>query len=293
MTAEITRIAPSPTGMMHIGTARTAYFNWLAARATAGTFILRIDDTDATRNDESAVAVIDEGLAWLGLNADERFRQSDRQDLYAATAERLLADGKAVRAENGAILLADGFDASWTTHEGRVMSPTHKEQALADGQPILRADGTPIYHFASVVDDVDMGITLVIRGSDHISNTFRQAAIFHALGADLPKFSHVGLITQGKKKMSKRDGAASLLNYRDEGYDPDALLNAMLRMGWGPSRDDKSTAILTREQATDMFMTGGRMKSSPAEFDRQKLDWMDRKYKAKKRDAESTPQLTT
>lgn len=288
MKAEITRIAPSPTGMMHIGTARTAYFNWLAARATGGKFILRIDDTDATRNDEAAVSVIDEGLSWLGLQADERFRQSDRQDVYAAVAEKLLDEGKAVRAENGAVLLADGLNASWTSYDGKAMIPTHKEQALADGQPILRADGTPIYHFASVVDDADTGITLVIRGSDHISNTFRQAAIFRALGKEPPVFSHVGLITQNKKKMSKRDGAASLLNYRDEGYDPDALLNAMLRMGWGPSRDDKSTAILTRDQAVEMFMTGGRMKSSPAEFDKQKLDWMDRKYKARKRASETS-----
>ena len=291
MSPETTRIAPSPTGMMHIGTARTAYFNWLAAKATGGQFLLRIDDTDATRNDEAAVAVIDEGLDWLGLVPDARFRQSDRHDLYADAAKRLLDSGKATLADNGAVLLAAGLDASWTTHDGKVMTPTAKEQALADGQPILRADGTPIYHFASVFDDVDMGITLVIRGSDHVSNTFRQAAIFRALGAEPPRFSHVGLITQGKKKLSKRDGAASLLSYRDAGYDPDALLNAMLRMGWGPTRDDKSTAILTREQAVEMFMTGGRMKSSPAEFDRVKLDWMDRKYKGAKRDAD-TPRIS-
>lgn len=292
MTQEITRIAPSPTGMMHIGTARTAYFNWLAARATGGKFILRIDDTDETRNDESAVAVIDEGLNWLGLIADERYRQSDRKDLYAAAARRLLDEGKAYLAENGAVLLKAGLDASWTTHDGKVMVATAKEQALADDQPLLRADGTPIYHFASVFDDVDMGITLVIRGSDHISNTFRQAAIFRALGAEPPRFSHVGLITQGKKKMSKRDGAASLLNYRDEGTDPDALLNAMLRMGWGPTKDDKSTAILNRDQAVELFMTGGRMKSSPSEFDPVKLAWMDRKYKGAKRAAEATPSPT-
>lgn len=282
MKAEITRIAPSPTGLMHLGTARTAYYNWLAARASGGRFILRIDDTDASRNDEAAVAVIDDGLAWLGLGHDERFRQSDRADVYAAAAERLLTDGRAYRAENGAVLLSPGFDPSWTANDGKVMTPTDKERALADDQVLIRGDGAPVYHFASVVDDADKGVTLIIRGVDHVSNTFRQAAIFRALGAEPPRFAHVGLITQGGKKMSKRDGAASLLSYRDAGYDPDAVLNALLRMGWGPSVDDKSAAILPRERALDLFLTGGRMKPSPAGFDLAKLDWFDRKYKAMK-----------
>lgn len=280
MKAEITRIAPSPTGLMHLGTARTAYFNWLAARASGGRFILRIDDTDAARNDEAAVAVIDEGLAWLGLDHDERFRQSDRADAYAAAAQRLLDDGRAYRAENGAVLLAPGFDASWLANDGKAMTPTDKERALADDQVLIRGDGAPVYHFASVVDDAEKGITLIIRGVDHVTNTFRQAAIFRALGAEPPRFAHVGLITQGGKKMSKRDGAASLLAYRDAGYDPDAVLNALLRMGWGPSVDDKSAAILPRERALELFITGGRMKPSPAGFDLNKLDWFDRKYKA-------------
>lgn len=282
MTAEITRIAPSPTGMMHIGTARTAYFNWLAARATGGKFILRIDDTDEARNDEKAVEVIDEAMSWLGLNHDERFRQSDRKQAYKDAADKLLSTGAAVLAENGAVLMAGDFDSSWTTHEGKLMEPSDKEKDLVKGQVLMRGDGSPIYHFASVVDDVDSGITLIIRGVDHVSNTFRQSAIFRALGAEPPRFSHVGLITQNKQKMSKRDGAASLLRYRDEGYDPDALLNAMLRMGWGPSVDDKSVAIIDRNKALELFMTGGKMKPSPAGFDAAKLDWFDRKYKGMK-----------
>lgn len=282
MQAEITRIAPSPTGLMHLGTARTAYFNWLAARSSGGRFILRIDDTDAARNDEAAVAVIDDGLAWLGLDHDERFRQSERRAAYSAAADRLLAEGRAYRADNGAVLLSPGFDSSWTAHGGKVMTPTEKESALADDQVLIRGDGAPVYHFASVVDDAEKGITLIIRGADHISNTFRQASIFRALGAEPPRFAHVGLITQGGKKMSKRDGAASLLSYRDAGYDPDAVLNALLRMGWGPSVDDKSAAVLPRERALDLFLTGGKMKSSSAGFDQAKLDWFDRKYKTEK-----------
>lgn len=288
MKKEITRIAPSPTGMMHIGTARTAYFNWLLARGSDGEFILRIDDTDQDRNDESTVSVIDEGLDWLGLDYDRRFRQAERGDRYREVADELLRSGKAHHAENGAILLKGGFDASWAGYDGKLMTPSEREERMLADQPLLRADGSPIYHFASVVDDVDFGITTIIRGSDHITNTFRQAAIFDAMGADKPAFSHVGLITYGKKKMSKRDGAASLLSYRDQGFDPDALLNAMLRMGWGPGKDDKSNAIITKDRAVQMFATEGKMKSSPSEFDPVKLAWFDKKYKGMKRSNEES-----
>lgn len=282
MRPQTTRIAPSPTGLMHLGTARTAYFNWLAARASGGRFILRIDDTDAARNDEDAVAVIDEGLAWLGLDHDDRFRQSERRDAYVSAAESLLASGHAYRGDNGAVLLSPGFDARWETMDGKVMLPTSKESELADDQVLIRGDGAPVYHFASAVDDAHCGVTLIIRGVDHVTNTFRQAAIFRAMGQEPPKFSHVGLITQGGKKMSKRDGAASLLSYRDAGYDPDAVLNALLRMGWGPSVDDKSAAVITRDRAIELFLEGGRMKPSPAGFDAAKLKWFDKKYKAMK-----------
>lgn len=282
MTRYITRIAPSPTGDFHFGTARTAYFNWLAARGSDGKFILRIDDTDRERNNEESVDVIFKSMSWLGLDWDETFRQSDRIERYQEVAKGLVQSGKAYLADNGAVLLSPGMNAGWRTFDGTEMVASESAQKLADDQVLIRGDGMPIYHFASVVDDADYGVNLIIRGVDHVTNTFRQAAIFNALGADLPEFSHLGLIMKDKKKMSKRDSAASLLNWMEKGYDPDGVLNTMLRLGWGPSKDDKSTAIIDKQRAVKMFLAEGKMKSSNVSFDEAKMDSFDRKYKAQK-----------
>lgn len=280
-----TRIAPSPTGDFHIGTARTAYFNWLAARATGGRFILRIDDTDLARNQADSIQVIHDCLDWLGLTPDAVYTQSARLDRYRAVADDLVRQGKACRADNGAILLDGGQAASWQDLITGQMIPSQAAHDLAAGQVLMKADGMPVYHFASVVDDIDLGINCVIRGMDHASNTFRHAGLYDALGAAQPVFAHVGLITQNKKKLSKRDAAASLLGYRNQGVNPDAMLNFLLRMGWGPKQDDKSMAIIDRDRALDLFLDHGKMKASPAAMDLAKLTSFDRKYKARKKAA--------
>lgn len=279
----VTRVAPSPTGDFHIGTARTAYFNWLAAKASGGRFLLRIDDTDLARNDERSVAVIHDSLDWLGLAPDEVFRQSGRLDRYSTVAADLIERGLAIRDEGGAILMKGGEATAWRDIVGGDQVPGEKTQELVRDQVLVKSDGMPVYHFASVVDDIDMGVTLVIRGADHATNTFRHAAIYAALGAKLPEFAHLGLITLDGKKLSKRDAAASLLAYRDDGIDPDAMLNFLLRMGWGPRQDDKTTSIIDRDRALQLFLDGGKMRASPAALDLAKLASFDRKYQARKR----------
>ncbi|BCM87827.1 glutamate--tRNA ligase [Methylobacterium indicum] len=293
-----TRIAPSPTGFMHIGTARTALFSWLAAKATGGDFVLRIDDTDQERNNEAAVQPILDGLKWLGLNWDEFYRQSERSEAYAIIAQELVDAGLATIAENGATLLAlppELMPRTWRDEVGGEMHVTGDMMKLIDGLPLLRGGdklGQATYQFASIVDDYAMNISYIIRGTDHIANTPKQIAIWEAINqarirnnlasCPLPKFAHVGLIFANKKKMSKRDGAASLLDYRDRGYDPDAIFNFLLRMGWGPKEDNKANSVLNRERALTMFLTAGNMRAANANFDGQKLDWFDRRFKGEK-----------
>ena len=277
-----TRIAPSPTGDFHIGTARTAYFNWLAAKASGGRFLLRIDDTDTARNDPASVTVIYDCLDWLDLKPDAIIRQSGRNNRYTKIANDLLDRGLAMRADNGAVLMKNGASTGWHDMIRGNREPGAAAHDLARDQVLIKADGQAVYHFASVVDDIDMGVNLVIRGIDHDTNTWRHAGLYTALGADLPVFAHVGLITRDGKKISKRDDAASLLRYRDDGIDADAMLNFLLRMGWAPRRDDKSTSLIDRDRAVKMFLDHGKMRSSPAALDLQKLHSFDRKYKARK-----------
>ncbi|MEP3597544.1 glutamate--tRNA ligase family protein, partial [Parvibaculum sp.] len=186
---------------------------------------------------------------------------------------------------NGAVLLV-GQSSHWMDLIGGGQAPSPKHDQLAREQVLIKGDGSPVYHFASVVDDIDSGVNLVIRGIDHHTNTFRHTGIYKALKAPKPFFAHVGLITLNGKKMSKRDAAASLLSARDGGVDPDAMFNFLLRTGWGPKRDDKSVAMISRDQALELFLDGGKMRSSPAAYDAAKLASFDRKYKARKRQAE-------
>ena len=290
----VTRIAPSPTGMMHIGTARTAWFNWLAARATGGKFILRMDDTDAERNQKEAEQPIFDGLEWLGLNYDEFIRQSERASIYQNYANILLDSGSAFHADNGAIMLRwhDFQPRSWDDEIAGSIAISDKAVEEIDGKLCLIRGGEKLgqatYQFASIVDDYVSGVNFIIRGTDHIANTAKQVAIWTALAngiaeeKPLPKFAHIGLIFKDKKKMSKRDGAASVLDYRANGYDPDGILNFLLRLGWGPKIDDKASTFMDRSRATELFLTGGAMKSSNANFDTQKLDFYDRSYKRMK-----------
>jgi glutamyl-tRNA synthetase len=296
---EVTRIAPSPSGFMHIGTARTALFNWLVARASGGKFILRMDDTDTSRNITEAEQPILDGLQWLGLSWDQFHRQSLCYDRYRELAEGLVEARLARRLDNGAVELSvpELIPTSWedsVVGTVRLSSGASYEQ-LRNGCILMRGakEGEraemlgPTYNFASIIDDIDLGITHVIRGKDHIDNTIKQLYIKMALErAGLTttwvlRFSHVGLIFSGGKKMSKRDGAASLLDYRDKGFTPIAIINQLLRTGWGPRIDNKANSWCpTIESAVELFRSGGRFRASEANFDAAKLDAYQRKSSA-------------
>lgn len=278
-----TRFAPSPTGDMHLGNARTAYFNWLIARCTGGDFILRIDDTDQARNNDQSTQVIFDTLRWLGLDYDLSFRQSDRTAHYIATVDYLLSKNKAKVVDGVTYLNNIDLPDQWTDSIAGDIKISEKDLESTSWMVLLRSDRSPTYHLASVIDDIDYGVDWIVRGKDHISNTPKHIAIYRALDASIPKFSHLGLLFKDKKKLSKRDNASSMLHYMNAGYDPDAMLNFMLRMGWGPKVDDKSTAILTRDDALRLFLDGGQMKNTDPNVDLDKLNSYDRKYKAKKK----------
>lgn len=292
MTKYITRIAPSPTGDFHIGTARTAYFNWLAARASGGTFIVRIDDTDDIRNKEDCVSVIFDTLKWLGLDWDSTFRQSERQQIYRNIAQELIAKGFATLHDDGSVSLVwkDSYPRMWHDDTVGDVKITDDDVSKINGLILLRSHQNgngATYHFASVVDDYLSMVNFIIRGTDHITNTSRQVAIWSALSQalnhhrKLPKFAHVGLIFHGGKKISKRDGAASCLTYKNDGIHPEALLNFLLRLGWSPTQDDKSTALLPVNRALELFFAGGNMRAANANADFIKLQSFDRKYKGR------------
>lgn len=287
-----TRIAPSPTGDFHVGSARTAYFNYLIAKASGGRFVLRIDDTDQDRHSDSAVDVIDDTMDWLGLHPDQRLRQSVRLDIYRALMTKLVSSGAAYHCDDGTVRITPGvtMPSSWHDTVAGDISITDRDKAAIDDLVLMRSNGLPTYHFASVVDDMDVGITWVVRGVDHVSNTPKHIAIWKALGSTdwdkavtpMPLWTHVGLITSGGKKLSKRDGAASVLTYRDNGVDPDAFLNWILRMGWGPKKDDKTTAVISRGNAISLFLSSGNMRSAPSNMDPRSLSAYDRKYRRAK-----------
>jgi glutamyl/glutaminyl-tRNA synthetase len=287
----ITRIAPSPTGYFHLGTARTAYFNWLAARASGGRFLLRIDDTDRLRNNDAFLDVIYQALDYLGLDYDQTFKQSDRADRHLQVAQDLLKQGRAV-ARDGAIFLDHPLDKSpsfqyFTDDAVGKVAVTQADHDFVRNMVLIKSDGTPTYHFASVVDDIDHGVNYVLRGADHISNTVKQAALYLALGAPLPRYGHVGLLHDHAtgKKLSKSTGAPSLLDYKTQDIDPDAMCNFLLRLGWGPKVDDKSTAVLPRARALDLFLAGGKLRAASAKADFTLLQSLDRKYKGARRSA--------
>lgn len=295
----VTRIAPSPTGLFHMGTARTAYFNWLLARASGGRFILRIDDTDAARNDDSFIKVILDAMDWLGLDYDTIFRQSDRYLAHDDVAHRLIAAGlcTADHSDIGTAyrlnLPPDALPATWTDEIAGTIKVTDNDRKNVSSLVLLRSDGAPTYHFASIVDDLACGVNYIVRGNDHLNNTIKQIAIVEAMklaglyDGDLPKFAHLGLIqvvnADGKRvKLSKRDASASLLGFRDAGCSPAAMLNFLLRLGWSPTdaNFDKTTKMVPKDDAVKLFLTAGRMRNSPVLFDPVFLNTLDRRYKA-------------
>ena len=237
------RFAPSPTGYMHIGNLRTALYNWLFARHTGGTFILRIEDTDRQRHNDDAVRVIIEGLRDLGLAHDEGpYFQSERLDIYQRYAQELIDRGFAIRTDRGdaekgeAVVLAAPTEDVWWVDEvkGGISFAAQDLQELV----ILKSDGFPTYNFACAIDDHEMGITHVLRGDDHVSNTPKQVAVYRAMGWDAPKFAHLPMIMgMDGQKLSKRHGAVRITEFLDAGYLPHVVLNFIALLGWSPGDD--------------------------------------------------------
>jgi glutamyl-tRNA synthetase len=268
------RFAPSPTGALHIGGARTALYNWLVARHSGGTFVLRIEDTDRERSTPENVEQIHDALTWLELDWDEGpFSQADRIDRHKQEIARLLEEGHAYEDE-GATRLRVPEGGSTTVHD-EIRGDIVFEHDAIDDFVIARSDGSPLYNLAVSVDDRDMGITHVVRGADHISNTPRQLMILKALGADAPIYAHLPLLHgPDGKKLSKRHGAASVQELRDQGFLPAAIRNYLALLGWG---FDDETTFFTTDELIERF-TLDRVSKSPAVFDEKKLRWMNGRY---------------
>ena len=270
----VVRFAPSPTGFLHIGGVHTALFNWLFARHEGGESRLRIENTDTSREVAEATEQIQESLRWLGLDWDgELTFQLDRMERCREEAQRLVDEGKAYEDE-GAIRMRmpdEGTTAWDDLIRGRIDYPNEKIEDLV----IVRADGRPTYNFASPVEDWLDGITHVLRGDDHISNTPKQIQILQALGAPLPEYGHLAnILGPDGKKLSKRHGATSVEEFRAQGYIPEALVNFLALLGW--SYDDKTT-VMSRDELVERF-TLDRVGASPAVFDFQKLEWLNGVY---------------
>ena len=310
-----TRFAPSPTGYLHIGGARTALFCWAFAKKHGGTFILRIEDTDRERSTQQSVRAILDSLQWLGLDYEGPYYQMDRLDRYRAVAEHLISEGKAyycyasreeldaLREQQRAKGEKPRYDGRWRPENARRLrltppqgmppvvrfrNPDHGELTFndlvkgpitvaneeLDDLVLLRADGIPTYNFGVVVDDIDMAITQVIRGDDHVNNTPRQINIYRALCATLPRFAHVPMILgQDGERLSKRHGAVSVTQYRDEGYLPEALVNYLARLGWSHGDEEK----FSRAQLIEWFDLE-HISKSPARFNPEKLAWLNQQY---------------
>src|SRR4051812_6812192 len=268
------RFAPSPTGALHIGGARTALYNWLVARRSRGQFVLRIEDTDRERSTQENVEQIYDALRWLELDWDEGpFSPAERVDRHKEEIQRLLGEGHAYMDE-GAVRLRVP-DGGQTTVDDVIRGEIVFEHAAIDDFVIARSDGSPLYNLAVAVDDRDMEITHVIRGADHISNTPRQLMILKALGAESPTYAHLPLLHgPDGKKLSKRHGAASVQELRDQGYLPAAVRNYLALLGWG---FDDETTFFTTDELIERF-TLDRVSKSPAVFDEKKLRWMNGRY---------------
>jgi len=319
----VTRFAPSPTGLLHVGGVRTALFSWLYARRNGGKFILRVEDTDRERSTDEAVRVILDGMAWLGLDADEGpYFQSRRFDRYREVLRGMLEAGTAYhcycskdeldalrgqqiarkqkprytgicreRREPRAgvdpvVRFRNPLDGAVVVQD-LVHGPVTFQNAELDDLIIARSDGTPTYNFCVVVDDMDMGVTHVIRGDDHLNNTPRQMNMLQALGAPLPIYAHVPMILgPDGAKLSKRHGAVSVLQYEEEGYLPDALLNYLVRLGW--SHGDQE--VFTREEMIAAFDIHDVNKSASA-FNPEKLLWLNQQHMMRAMPAALVPHL--
>jgi len=276
------RFAPSPTGHVHIGNIRVAIFNWLFARHVGGEFLLRIEDTDRERSTPEAVRAVFDAMAWLGLDYDEEpLYQSGRLEGHLAAVETLLSKGLAYKEDKGGkgqgecvVFRMPGEGASF--HD-EIKGELRKEAKDLKDFVLVRSDGTPVFHLANVVDDIEMGITHVMRGDDHIENTYRHVALYRALDAEVPRFAHFPMIVnEGGKPYSKRDGDAYVGDFRAKGYSPDALLNYLSLLGWSPGDDREK---MSREEMVSLF-TIDRVKSGPARMDIKKLTHLNGQYLA-------------
>jgi glutamyl-tRNA synthetase len=270
------RFAPSPTGYLHVGGARTALFDWLFARKHRGAFILRIEDTDVERSSEEMTRGILDAMTWLGLPWDEGpYYQSKRLDLYRDTAERLVSGGYAYHDE-GAIRFR--VPEGRVTYEDAVFGEISVESDTIENFVLLRSDKHPTYHLSVVVDDIDMRISHVIRGADHISNTPKQILLYRALGAPLPVFAHLPLILgPDKTRLSKRHGATSVTAYQEQGIVPEAMRNFLALLGWSPGNDQE---MFDDEALIQAFSLQGISKAN-AVFNPEKLAWFNAQYIAR------------
>lgn len=310
-----TRFAPSPTGYLHIGGARTALFSWAYARKHGGTFILRVEDTDVERSTPEAVQAILDGMAWLNLSYDEGpFYQMQRMDRYKEVIRHLLAQGAAyycytspseldaMREAQRARGEKPRYDGHWRPEPGKILpeppagampvvrfknparggvawvdlvkGPIEFDNGELDDLIIARADGTPTYNFCVVVDDWDMGITHVIRGDDHVNNTPRQINILKALGATVPQYAHLSMILgDDGQKLSKRHGAVSVMQYDEDGYLPEAVINYLARLGWSHGNEE----VFSVEQFCSWFDLD-HITPSAAQFNTEKLNWLNQHY---------------
>ena len=272
------RFAPSPTGNLHIGGARTALFNWLYARAKGGKFILRIEDTDQLRSKKEFVDEILNSLGWLGFNWDEIYYQSKRFDIYNEFALKLFSEGKAYKEKapdkpGEAIIFK--VPQKKIQIQDLIRGEIEFDTGLIKDQVLIKSDGTPTYNFACVVDDAGMNITHVIRGDDHISNTPKQTLLYEALGFSLPKFAHLPLIMGMEGgRLSKRTGATAISDYRDMGYLSAALVNYLLLLSWAPGNN---VELIDIKEAIKLFDVTQVNKTS-ATFDLKKLNWMNNQY---------------
>jgi glutamyl/glutaminyl-tRNA synthetase len=274
-----TRIAPSPTGDAHLGLVRTAYLNYLTARATGGKFIIRIDDTDETRNDDKYTDDILKTFDWLGLDNDGVVFTSSRYDRHRAVADLLMDAGKAVLRDDAVYLNVTDNDIpdSWNDLIiGSVNMNKNNVNAIKN-LVLIRANGIPTYHFASCIDDVDMGIDLIIRGGDHIDNAAKHSVLFKLLNATID-FAHVGLVFHNGKKLSKRDNLSDMKYYKDR-YLASTILNGVLKLGWSHKDGtiDKKFPLIDKATALDIFK-GGHLKNSKSNLDLAKLDWLNMRY---------------
>lgn len=310
-----TRFAPSPTGYLHIGGARTALFCWAYARQRGGTFILRVEDTDRERSTEQSTQAILDGMRWLGLDYEGPYFQMQRLERYKTAAETLLAQGHAYHcyaSREELEVLRDAqrargdkprYDGRWrpenvkrlglkppvggqpvirfrtpdtgeVTFSDLVKGPITVANGELDDLVIMRADGIPTYNFGVVIDDIDMDITHVVRGDDHVNNTPRQINIYRALGASLPQFAHLPMILGADgERLSKRHGAVSVMQYHEDGYLPEALINYLARLGWSHGDEEK----FNLQQLVEWFDLA-HVSRSPARFDPEKLAWLNQQY---------------